>query len=102
MTTIQDVKAAPETRYGRDWRKFSIEKLLEELSKIRFAIDIADVQGMWNSMEINLAELSDLVAPITKFTNNQAADSQVVVVVYFILLILSTNAFIMINKEACK
>ena len=57
---------------------------------------------MWNSMEIKLAELSDLVAPITKFTNNQAADSQVVVVVYFILLILSTNAFIMINKEACK
>ena len=29
-------------------------------------------------MEIKLAKLSDLVGPITKFTNNQAANSQVV------------------------
>ena len=50
VITIQDVKAAPETRYGRDWRKYSKEKLLEELTKIRFEFDIADVQGMWNSM----------------------------------------------------
>ena len=29
-------------------------------------------------MEIKLAELSDLVAPITKFTNNKSAELQVV------------------------
>ena len=48
--------------------------LLTELAKVNFNTNIVDVQNYWNSMEQNLVQLADLVAPMEEFVDNQTTE----------------------------
>ena len=73
--TLNERKVKPTTSYKQNWRNYSKDKLMTELQKIVFSNTITDVQSFWNSMELKLVELADLVAPMEEFIDNKTTES---------------------------
>ena len=47
---IEEKTPKPEATYKRDWRGYSKEKVVEELSKYSWMTPYTSVQAMWNIM----------------------------------------------------
>ena len=56
--------------FKRCWKDYSRAKLLDELSRCKFDLDIDEVQQLWNNIENVIIGIVDNIAPITEFTNN--------------------------------
>ena len=74
---INESKAEPKVNERRCWKNYTKEKLENLLSEINFETDIDDVQEMYNVMEHKLLTVIDNLIPITAFTNNQTAASNI-------------------------
>ena len=64
-------KKVPEVSLRRDWRKYSKEILLAELSLVDWSSDVNNVQNMWDAFESKLVKVVDNIAPLTEFSNNK-------------------------------
>ena len=64
-------KKALEISIRRDWRKYTKEVLLEELSLVDWFSDVNNVQNMWDEFECKLEKVVDKVNPLTEFVNNK-------------------------------
>ena len=67
---IEEKTPKPEATYKRDWRGYSKEKVVEELSKYSWMTSYSSVQAMWNIIEHQLVKISDAVAPLAEFHAN--------------------------------
>ena len=56
----------------RDWRGYTVEKLVSRLSTVKWENDIDQVQHYWNHIERVLVEIVDELAPLVPFVNNSA------------------------------
>ena len=54
-----------------DWRKYSKEVLLRELSLVDWYSDVNNVQNMWDDFECKLVKVVDKVTPLTEFINRK-------------------------------
>ena len=74
--------------------------LCNELMKHNMTGDRMDVQTNWNKMEEILTKVSDIVAPISEFTDNVSSKSQIIppscqlIVILFCTLIVFKRCFI--------
>ena len=60
----------PTIMLRRDWRKYTKHNLLSNLEKVKWQLDIEDVQSYWNVFEQELITVVDSVAPLATFSNN--------------------------------
>ena len=59
----------------RNWKTYSKEKLIENLSKVDWNIEFDDVQSFWNCFESKLVEIIDKLAPLELFSTPNANNS---------------------------
>ena len=57
--------------WRRDWRFYNVNRLSAMLSRVDWNINVPDVQQFWNLFETKLLSVIDVIAPYTKFCNNQ-------------------------------
>ena len=67
--TLRLERKVYETSLRRDWRKYSKEVLLSELSLVDWTSNVDNVQNMWDSFESRLVKVVDKVTPLTEFIN---------------------------------
>ena len=69
--TIGLEKGEPDVSIRRDWRKYSKEVLLGELSLVDWASEVNNVQNMWDAFESKLVRIVDKITPLTEFANSK-------------------------------
>ena len=69
--TVRLEKGEPEISMRRDWRKYSKELLLGELSLVDWSSDVDNVQNIWDELESKLVRIVDKITPLTEFTNSK-------------------------------
>lgn len=57
--------------FKRDYRKYTKDILCNKLASIDWDLKINDVQDFWNVFECELLNIIDIIAPMSKFTNNE-------------------------------
>ena len=63
--------------WRRDWRFYNVNRLSAMLSRVDWNINVPDVQQFWNLFETKLLSVIDVIAPYTKFCNNEVFPAQV-------------------------
>ena len=63
--------------FSRDWRNYSKEVLVCELSKIKWDLDYDSVQSFWNYLERNIITTVDKIVPMVPFVNNRAVNKKI-------------------------
>ena len=74
MFTMKSTKDQNETRYVRNWKVYSKEKLCYELSRVEWNINAETVQDVWNLFEEKIIKVVDKVAPMIKCTEQMSFD----------------------------
>ena len=69
--TVRLEKKVSETSIRRDWRKYSKELLIAELSLFDWSSEVNNVQNMWDEFESKLVKVVDKITPFTEFINNK-------------------------------
>ena len=70
--TLNGTVIPPKSILKHDWRSYQVESLLNNLSnKHDLSFKPQDVQTTWNYLENGLIKVTDQIAPLTPFTNNQ-------------------------------
>ena len=78
MLLNNERKTLPLISYRRDWRKYSKEKLIFELSLHEMDWKIEDVQSNWNKIEEILIKTTDKLAPMCEYMDKVSSKSQAI------------------------
>ena len=62
--TVRLEKKVSETSIRRDWRKYSKELLIAELSLFDWSSEVNNVQNMWDEFESKLVKVVDKITPL--------------------------------------
>ena len=73
--TVSVCQQGQQTVIKRNWRNYSKEQLVTELSLVDFGDSFADVQSCWNSFENNLISIVDKLCPLEPFIANTTLKS---------------------------
>ena len=69
LITVRLEKKVDEISIRRDWRKYSKEVLIDELSLVDWYSEVNNVQNMGDEFESKLVKVVDKITPLTEFTN---------------------------------
>ena len=63
----------PKITFGRDWRKYTSEKLCESLAGVDWSTEADAVQEAWDDFEVKLITIIDFIVPLSEYRNGQLA-----------------------------
>ena len=76
MADVSISRPISKVTWGRDWRHYSKEKLVYQLSLVDWTNDAHNVQQLWNDFEAKLIKVVDDLAPLTEFKDGKITLTQ--------------------------